>query len=184
MEIRVPEYVRKYVRKSGKCITTFLICITGIIIYVLWGIFPASNYSNRLEQKIKTLQFQLGVQESLMPLYEMLKKELKQMDSRVLPFPETCGLAKEKTDDIFTLLRDIAKESNMAVISIVPNLESIAKYPGFLSVSTVFRGEYFDFRKLLIDLGKIPYLEYVGSIDIQQAKNTKEFKVNIWIRLS
>lgn len=180
MEIKVPEYVRR----SRKCITTFLICVTGIIIFVFWGIFPTHNYSNRLEQRIKTLQFQLGVQESLMPLYEMLKKELKQMESRVLPFPEPSGLAKEKTDDIFILLRDIAKGSNMEVISIVPNLESIAKYPGFLSVSTVFRGEYFDFRKLLIDLGGIPYLEYVGSIDIQQARKTKEFKVNIWIRLS
>src|SRR3990170_2807902 len=133
MEIRVPEYVRK----SKKCITTFLICAISIIIFVFWGIFPARNYSNRLEQKIKTLQFQLGVQESLMPLYEMLKKELKQMDSRVLPFPEMGSLAKEKTDDIFILLRNIAKESNLAVISIVPNLESMSKYPGFLSVSTV-----------------------------------------------
>jgi len=176
--------INENMQKLKKSLPTFLICATGIAILVFLAILPASNYSGRLGLKIKELQFQLGIQRSLMPLYSTLNMELKQMETKALPFPGKTRLEKDKIDVFYDILRDIAKESNMEVHAIVPNLESVSRNPGFLSVFAVFKGDYFDFRKLLTHVGGIPYLEHIGSIDIQQTKNAKEFKINLWIRIS
>jgi hypothetical protein len=48
----------------------------------------------------------------------------------------------------------------------------------------VVRGEFADFRNLLIELGKVPYLEKIEEISVRQLPDTMELKAEIWLAVT
>jgi len=46
------------------------------------------------------------------------------------------------------------------------------------------RGEFADFRNLLIELGKVPYLEKIEEISVRQLPDTMELKAEIWLAVT
>lgn len=168
----------------NKCVVFFLICLSGILFFIYVGIVPAHKSIVGLNRKIEDAQLQVDIQETLLPIYKLLKEDFMIDDHKELPFPVKAGLPREQTDEIFTVFREIARKCNMEALSIVPDLNYLQKNSRFLLVNTIVRGDFFSLRKLMIALGELPYLEHIETIDIQQDKDAKEFKMNIWIDLS
>jgi hypothetical protein len=48
----------------------------------------------------------------------------------------------------------------------------------------VIRGDFMSFRKFLIGVGELPYLERFEEIEIQQDPGFMEFRMKIWLALS
>jgi hypothetical protein len=48
-------------------------------------------------------------------------------------------------------------------------------------VHATLKGEYYNFRNFLIELGDRPFLEKVEEIEIQQMPGTKEFRLKVWL---
>ncbi len=167
-----------------KCVVFFLICMSGKLSFINMGIVPTHKSIVGLNQKIEDAQLQVDIQETLLPIYKLLKKDFVIDDVKELPFPAKVGLARKQTDKIFTVFREMARKCNMEALSIVPDLNYLRKDSRFLLVNTIVRGSFFNLRYLIITLGELPYLEHIETIDIQQDKDAKEFKMNIWIALS
>ncbi|MBU4287617.1 MAG: hypothetical protein KKI12_05525, partial [Proteobacteria bacterium] len=55
---------------------------------------------------------------------------------------------------------------------------------GLLVVNTFVKGSFFDFRKFLVNLGGIPYLEHIEKIDIKRTMEGREFRLKILVALS
>ncbi len=168
----------------NKCVVFFLICLSGILFFIYMGIVPAHKSIVGLNRKIEDAQLQVDIQETLLPIYKLLKKDFIIDDYKELPFPAKAGLPRKQTDEIFTVFREMARKCNMEALSIVPDLNYLHKNSRVLLVNTIVRGDFFSLRKLMIALGELPYLEHIETIDIQQDKDAKEFKMNIWITLS
>jgi hypothetical protein len=47
----------------------------------------------------------------------------------------------------------------------------------------VLKGEFADFRKMLIELGAVPYLDKIEEISYTQGTESMEFKMKVWIAL-
>jgi hypothetical protein len=47
----------------------------------------------------------------------------------------------------------------------------------------VLKGEFANFRKMLIELGALPYLDRIEEIRIQQNPDAMEFRIKIWIAI-
>jgi hypothetical protein len=78
----------------------------------------------------------------------------------------------------------MAKKAGMDVISISPDINSLSDNSNFLIVNAVISGDFFNFRKLLINLGEVPYSERVEEIQIQQNQDIMEFKMKIRLALA
>jgi hypothetical protein len=48
----------------------------------------------------------------------------------------------------------------------------------------VVRGDFLNFRKLLIGLGEVAYVERIEEIQIQQNPDALEFKMKVWVAIS
>jgi hypothetical protein len=59
----------------------------------------------------------------------------------------------------------------------------LAGSPPFLLYNAVLEGEFANFRKMLIELGALPYLDRIEEIRIQQNPDSMEFRIKIWIAL-
>jgi hypothetical protein len=68
-------------------------------------------------------------------------------------------------------------------ISLTPDLTTLAESSTFLLHNAVLKGEFDNFRKMLIGLGAVPYLDRIEEIRIQQNPDSMEFRMKIWIAL-
>ena len=165
-------------------LTNMTICLAGLLVIVLAGIVPNFISSVSLDRKINSVKFQLEEQDKLYPVSQLLKKNAQQKVLMVLPFPARDKLSRKLIDLFPTTFKNMAKKAGMDVISISPDLNSLSDNSNFLIVNAVIRGDFFNFRKLLINLGEVPYSERVEEIEIQQNQDTMEFKMKIRLALA
>jgi hypothetical protein len=165
-------------------VTNMIICLTGLLVIVLAGIVPNIISSANLDRKISNVKIRLDEQDKLNPVYKSLEKNVQQKASKVLPFPAKERLSRKSIDLFPAAFRDIAKKAGMDVISISPDLNSLSDNSTFLIINAVVRGDFFDFRKLLINLGGVTYSENVEEIQIKQNQDVMEFKLKIRLALA
>jgi hypothetical protein len=149
------------------------------LILLLILVFP--NFSG--SQDIDELKAQIAEQEALYPLYEELRSEMKRKVPKGLLCPDSARLARGDTGKISLLFENICTETNMKLLKVVPNIESLNKTPGHLSVDARLKGDFLRFRDFLIRLGEMPFLQTIEKIRIQSVVEAKEFTVTAWFAL-
>jgi hypothetical protein len=161
-----------------------LLCLSCILFIILVGIIPKQFSLGYLDQKIKNIQFQVEEQKSLYPIYQDLQKRAQVGDSKVLPAPARSTLLRTQLNAIPATLREIARKANLDMVSASPDLNSLSSESRLLQVNAIIRGNFFNFRKFLIGLGEVSYMERVEEIQIQQNEDTMEFKIKLWFALA
>ncbi|RPH52904.1 MAG: hypothetical protein EHM85_00820 [Desulfobacteraceae bacterium] len=179
----ISEKIKK-LKIPKQTLTYITICLTGLLMIVLVGIVPNSISLANLDRKISNVKVRLEEQDKLHSVYQLLGKNAQQRLAMVLPFPAKDKLSRKLIDLFPTTFRDISKKAGMDVISISPDLDSLSDNSKFLIINAVIRGDFFNFRKLLINLGEVAYSESVEEIQIQQNQDTMEFKMKIRLALA
>jgi len=165
-------------------IISSLICLLIVLIIVCVGIIPQQLSVKNLDQKIKDIQFQIDEQKNLYPIYQVLHKGIQTKDKRKLPSPVKSPLLRTQLDMISTTIKEIARKANLDTILASPDVNSIGYELKFLPVNIVLRGDYFSFRKFLVGLGELPYIERIEEIQIRQNEDTMEFKMKISLSIA
>lgn len=161
-----------------------LICLCGMLIIFAAGIIPEYFSSVSLDQQIKSIQFQIEEQKRLYPIHQVLQDTTHKKDGRTLPFPKKIFLLRTQMDAFPETFREIAKRANLDVVSASPDLNNLGSESRFLPINAIIRGDFFNFRKFLIGLGEVPYLERIEEIQIQQNEDTMELKMKMWLIVS
>lgn len=154
----------------------------GIIFLVaLAGIFPLYKYNSRLINENKDLKYQIDEQKELGPVYSNLLKSIDDKKVRVFPSPEKTTLPRTEADKFQDDLRAIAGKAGLTIISLTPDLSTLAGSSTSFLHNVVLKGEFANLRKLLIGLGSVPYLDRIEEINVQQQPYSMEFRMKIWI---
>lgn len=161
-----------------------LICLSGVLILFVAGIIPEYFSSVRLDQQIKNIQFQIEEQKILHPVYHTLQNKTHTKDVRILPFPKKTPLSRAQVDAVPVKFSEIAKRANIDIVSASPDLNFLGSESKFFPINAIIRGDFFNFRKFLIGLGEVPYMERIEEIHIQQNEDTMEFKMKVWLIVS
>lgn len=175
---------KKIINIPERSIIYFLICLSGVLIFIFTGIVPGQKSLVGLDRKIADVRSQIEEQKRLLPMYQSLKEDIRKKEIVFLPFPARTRLPKEKIDGMFIGFKEIAGRCGMKPLSITPDLNFLSGNPGALPVEISLKGDYFNLRRLLIALGEVPYLERIEEIEIRQGKGTKEFRIKVWVVLS
>jgi len=136
----------------------------------------------RLDGDIRGIKAQIEEQKILLPLYQELLKSVKQEEPEDFS-PQKAKLERERMHLIPFMLEELAQKSNLTLVSVAPDLESLAKASGLLSLNVLVKGKFLDFREFLLQARKFPYLEHVEEIQIRSADGAKEFRVRLWLAL-
>jgi hypothetical protein len=167
-----------------RSLVILLICLCGVLIIVVAGIIPEYFSLVRLDQQIKNIQFQIEEHKTLHPIYHMLQNKTHAKDARILPFPKKIPLSRAQMDAVPATFREIAKKANIDMVSASPDLNLLGTDSRFLPINATIRGDFFSFRKFLIGLGEVPYMERIEEIQIQQNEDTMEFRMKVWLAVS
>ena len=139
-----------------------ILCLTGIAIFIFGGIVPAGLKMGKLVTQTAEIKFRVEEQ-------------------RILPLPAKGKLALAMIDTLPMALRTTADMSGISLLSAIPNLNDLTGDAQFLSVNAVLKGDFVYFRKFLINLGGVPYVQHIEEISISQKPDTKEFILKIWV---
>ncbi len=146
-------------------------------------IFPLYRYNSNQAAEIKKIEYQLEEQKGLGPVYLNLQKAMEKKDLLALPNPNKTTISREEAAKFPNVFRTIAKKSGLLTISLTPDLSTIAGSSKLLLHNAVVKGEFTNFRKMLIELTTIPYLDRIEEISIRQHSDSMEFRIKIWLAL-
>ena len=162
----------------------YLIIYGGIIlIIILVGILPLyMKTSNQIKENDK-LRYQIKEQKELAPINSILLNASKEKNVFVLPNPEKIALPRSESGKFQTDFQMLAKKSGLKLISFKPDINTSASPSKSFLHDVVLNGEWNDLRKMLIELGGLPYLDRIEEIGIQQGAGSMEFNMKVWIAL-
>jgi len=163
----------------------YLVIYGGIIlIIILAGMFPSYLTTAKKIKENEKLKYQINEQKDLRPLYAALMNAVNDNDKDALAMsnPEKKPVSREEAVVKFQNdFRAIMKKSGLTVVSCVPDLTTTTSSSTSFLHNIVLKGQYADFRKIIIGLGTISYLDRVEEISCQQGVDYMEFKIKVWI---
>lgn len=166
-----------------KSLGYLFVCGGIILLIALLGIFPLYKYNDNNLNQIKKLENQLVAQKELGPIYLTLSKTMEKKEARLLPNPKKTTISREEAGKFQDVFKTITGKSHLRIVSLTPDLSKLTGTPPFLLHSAALRGEFANFRKMLIELGEVPYLDRIEEISIQQFPDSMEFRLKIWIAI-
>jgi hypothetical protein len=95
--------------------------------------------------------------------------------------PKRTKISREQTGKFQEEFRKIATKSGIMTVSLTPDLTTLTADSPYILNNAVVKGEFLNFRKMLIELGNVPYLDSIDEIIIQQYTDATEYKIKIWI---
>ena len=163
-----------------RTITYLLIC-GGVLLAI--SLMIAYNHKTLKDRdfEISTMKAQIDQQKILSPAFRDLLRRLRVKDPVDLPFPKKEKLRQEETETILPVFQEMARKGNLTIKSFVPDVESLVSGSQHMIMDIVVSGDFFDFRKFLIQLGELPYIEYIERFAIRSAEGKKEISLRLWM---
>ncbi len=166
-----------------KVIWNLGVCSGIIIFFVLTGIIPLSRYNASLNIDIKELQYRIEEQKSLNSTHAMLMKNMEKKDLRILPNHVKTTLPRQEANKFQNDFKEIAEKAGLKTVSVSPELSALTGSSNYLLHTAIVKGEFANFRKMLIGLGYLSYLEKIEEVSLQQYPDALEFRMKILIAL-
>lgn len=171
--------VRRSFRKiEVKSLIYMAFCGIGVLGFLLIAIIPNQLAINDIQREIKEVETRITKQDILYPFYLQILKQVRHLDerSRNLPFPKEKALARHELGQVHRDFSRAAAEAGME-IELSPDLGSITGDSQTMTVDGSFRGPFFSLRELLVELGKIPYLKQVDTMEIRALPDSVNCKI-------
>jgi hypothetical protein len=166
-----------------KSLSYLIICGGIVMIFILVGIFPLYRYTSNQASEIKKIEYQIEEQKGLGPVYLNMQKAMEGKYLQGLPNPKKITISREEAAKFQNVFRAIAEKSGLMTISLTLDLNTMAGSSKLLLHNAVVKGEFANFREMLIALAAIPYVDKIEEIRIQQNSDSMEFRIKIWLAL-
>lgn len=119
-----------------------------------------------------------------MPLYADLKKRLGAPVSERLPFPEPVAVRRDDIDKLSLTLDNLARLSGLRVTPVESDTPALTKEEATVAIVKELAGGLTDFRKFLVAVKALPYVDGMEELQIRQTPRGLVFRVRISIRVA
>jgi len=153
--------------------------VIAILLFILLGIVPAGKSLANLDVRTTEVKYRIEEQQALAPFYQSLKDRSGKEDLKFLPLPAKSSLPHAMISTVPAVFGDAARSSGMSFVSASPQLSAMGGGAQTLPVNVTLQGSFMNFRKFLISIGGIPYVQHIEEISIQEAPNAREFRLKI-----
>ena len=161
-----------------------LICGGIIFLVILLGIIPLHRYKSSRADEVNKIKDQIQEQKDLRAVYQLLDGTSKKKEVLSLPNPPKERLLRADVAKFQDSFRLEAKRSGLMVVALAPDTKSITGNSQYLIYSATMKGDFTDFRKMLVGLGALPYVDQIQEIGIRQGSDSMEFKIKIAVALA
>jgi len=169
----------KNLKIPKRAVIFHLACWGGLLLFLLAIILPLYGSMTGLDREIGDVRRQVDEQKNLLPLYQALKAKGRNVAPSVLPTPDRGKLSRDLIGTVPAMFRRIGQNAGIESFSVSPDVNSLAGNSPFLLVRVAAQGDFQNFRRYLIGLGELPYLDRIEEIEIRQNPDIMEFRVTV-----
>ena len=173
----------KNLKIPKRTVVFHLSCWGGLLLFLLAVVLPLYGSMSGLDRQIQDARLQVEEQKNLQPLYQTLKAKGRHAPSTVLPTPEKGKLSRDLIGTAPAVFRRIGQNAGLEIFSVSPDVNSLAGNAPSLLVRITAQGDFLNFRRYLIGLGDLPYVDRVEEIEIRQNPDIMEFRVTLRLAL-
>ncbi len=159
-----------------------IICLLGVVVFAMVGIYPNSVAMDTLEADIAELDQKVQAQELLFPVYQKLIKEVTQKIPSKLPLPEKSQRTQKDLGRINDMFSKLAKESDVVFSSASPDAVSYLEDTEHLTMNVNFNGDFFKMRKLLLSVCRLPYLGEIKEMRFETDQGNKRLSFKLKLK--
>jgi hypothetical protein len=164
-----------------KSVAYFLVLAGGILVFIVLAILPAMEKVDVMDVEIKKIKDSMDEQKILTPVYNNLLKKTKFKKTEGIAAPKKKKLAQGDTRKIIQQLNNIANSSNITLVDVSPDVDTLIGGSGYLLIKIFAKGEFINLHKFLFQLCELPFLEFIEQIKITSIRKTKEFRFKVWM---
>ena len=159
-----------------------IICLLGVVVFAMVGIYPNSVAMDSLEVDIAELDQKVQTQELLFPVYQKLIKEVTQKIPSKLPLPEKGQKTQNDLGRINDMFSKLAEESDVVFSSASPDAVSYLEDTEHLTMNVNFNGDFFKLRKLLLSVCSLPYLGEINEMRFETDQGNKRLSFKLKLK--
>ena len=153
----------------------------GLLAFFLLSIFPNYIAYSNIDSDINQLKNEIERQKILSPIFKDLSEKAQIDEPDNLPFPKTAKLSKDETSKISSVIQKIIRDNEYELESIVTDVSSLMSGYGILKMSIQMQGDFMNLRNIILQLGSLPYLDHIESIQINNHHEINQVRLEIWI---
>lgn len=163
----------------------YMLLCGGIIIFIIGlGIISMNRYNVSRSLAIERIQIQIEEQKELAQIHELIRKGLERKNVHALPNPPKISLSRKDVDKFQESFQAEVTHSGLTTVSLLPDVKTLAVGSRNILYHATLKGDFANFRRLLIGLGALPYLERIDEINVNQNVDSLEFEMKMWIALA
>ena len=156
----------------------------ALLLFAIAVLLPMSRSVIGIDRKIAEIQRQLDEKKHLQPLYQALSTRSQARPTTALPSPPRDKLSRDLVVVTPSTLRRIADSASLKTQSVAPDVSSLTNQSKSLIMNMIVRGDFMNFRKFLIGIGELPYLERYEEIEIRKDPAFMEYRIKIRLALA
>ncbi len=157
-----------------RSIVYFVLFLCVLLFFFLLVVYPQRISLAEADLDIKKLKGHIEEQKILYPVFKNILKKARVKNTEGLPFPKKTKLTRNETGKISSIFQKIAQKSNLTLKEITPDIDVLIGGSGYLKLNLIVQGEFSDLRNFMLQLGGLPYLEYIERIQIRSVQDSKE----------
>jgi len=148
---------------------------------ILLGLIPSHIHMKKLDEEMLKLKQQVDEQQVLFPVFQscLASAQIKEPDGMKLP--EKKKFTREESGMILSLFQELALQNSIEVDKVLPDVDTMFNGSSSFMVDIALQGEFNDFRKLLLQLLNIPYLEHIERIEVFSVEGPLQFRLKVWL---
>lgn len=162
-------------------VSYLVICSALVLAFLAVAVYPSLRTKDSQDKEIDQIKAQIEDQKVLQPIYTMLLEKLRQEDAANLQTVPKTVLSFDQIDQIASLLGEIVKKHGLRLITATPDVKTMAKDAKSIALDVVMKGDFQSFRKVLLELIALPYVEHAEKLQIQEIADGKEFRLKLWL---
>ena len=161
-------------------VVLILIFGVGIILFVLLSIFPNYIAYSNITQEIDRVKAKIEEQKILSPIFNDFSEKAKFKEPDNLPFPKKARMAKNETGKISSIIQRIIENNGFKLEKITTDVDSLVEESDILKLMVHMSGDFMNLRNVMLELGALPYLEHVESIEISSDNANSNVQLKLW----
>ncbi len=168
---------------SKETLLRMLICAGGVLLFFFALVFPTFQQSSDLDRSIAERKVEIERQTALYPVYAQLEAELKKDHASELKTPDIQKLGQDELQEVIESIASSGADNGLKAITVNPDPKSLEDGKGLLLVNCRFVGPFASFRDFLLSLGRIPYVQYIETINAKETYEGVEMQMDLWLAM-
>lgn len=159
-----------------------LLSLCVLVAYFVLQLRPVFLRLTRLQTEIESLRGRVEAQAVLLPLYTRLMGMIGPEGVGVASEPIVGPLPQEQVSELPSMFAETAKRCGLSGAKVTPRADLLSGGNGRLQVEVSVAGRFMDFRRLLDELARAPYVVHIGAIELRSGIEKDDgLVVRLWL---